>query len=422
MHTDLPDPFTHCGCSETDCWAMPPEFVRVRYYFGQRLGVLELNDEALYHGGKHAFHNARLHGVGVLCGLRAERFVVPPASISTVLRVSSGAALDACGREILVGVDQCIDVAAWLTMNKAKLATGAPTKLWVALRYRECPSDPSPAPRDPCGCDTAGCEFGRVREGFELALLTDDEHAAQCGVVPALGPEALAAGAGGDPADRLRRAILQLTLAACPTVHDAGWMCLASFDLTFDGTGKLTAIGDPDNTIPQRQALLPASALQALLLDLAADGISTDAFGTGPSLGGLAFDATTNTLALAVTLAPPSAGPPGAPDVTLVQKTFDDLVSAGLVTVEQFDAAAATPWTSITASLTIAYDAANTRVTLVPSGAGTWNDGTYRLAIDQPLATPAADAEGRSLRPLRWARRFRLTTPSGGSQQLDPSV
>ena len=166
---------------ETACLVPPAEFVRLRYFFGQRLGVIELADEQSYLVGKQRFHNLLGHGVGVLCGLRSTRYVFPqsspPGTATTLLRVSRGAALDGCGREIVVGWDQCIDVAAWFLQHPAVAgsAVAGSLRLWVALCYRECPSDPSPAPRDPCGCDTSGCEFARIREGFELRLLTDEE-------------------------------------------------------------------------------------------------------------------------------------------------------------------------------------------------------------------------------------------------------
>ena len=112
-----------CGCgSGSACTTEPAEFVRVRYYFGQRLGVMDLNDQFLYHAGKLAFHNVRLHGFGVLCGLEVAKQKPPAGTASTVLRVSTGSAIDACGREIVVGVDQCVDVAAWFARNKKRPA------------------------------------------------------------------------------------------------------------------------------------------------------------------------------------------------------------------------------------------------------------------------------------------------------------
>jgi hypothetical protein len=108
-------------CAGQACLVSPAEFVRLRYFFGQRLNVVDLADEQSYFAGKQRFHNARAHGAGVLCGLTADRYVFPqgspPATATTLLRVHRGAALDACGREIVVGWDQCIDVAAWYAQH-----------------------------------------------------------------------------------------------------------------------------------------------------------------------------------------------------------------------------------------------------------------------------------------------------------------
>src|SRR3954469_24897464 len=110
-------------CGETACLVPPAEFVRLRYFFGQRLGVVDLADEQSYLVGKQRLHNLLGHGVGVLCGLRSTRYAfpqgAPPSLPTTLLRVSRGAALDGCGREIVVGWDQCIDVAAWLAQHAA---------------------------------------------------------------------------------------------------------------------------------------------------------------------------------------------------------------------------------------------------------------------------------------------------------------
>ena len=183
MHHGLAD----CGCAEDTCCTMPPEFVRVRYFYGQRLGVMELNDEQRYHQGKHAFHNARLHGAGVLCGLRAERFVLVQGSATTVLRVVRGAAIDACGREIIVGVDQCIDVAAWFARNRnrpelASFTSGTTQPLHVCLRYRECPSDPHGAAR-PVWMRHGQLRIGRLRERVR-AVVADGRQDGDCGMSP----------------------------------------------------------------------------------------------------------------------------------------------------------------------------------------------------------------------------------------------
>jgi len=169
-----------CDDEHAKC-CVPGEFTRLRYAYGLRLGAVELSDEQSYLVGKHRFHNARCHGPGVLCGLRVGRFVWPQGASedarSTMLRVWRGAAMDGCGREVLVPCDQCIDVAAWFaeTRGELKLDHKPPRlKIWVGLRYRECPSDPTVVPRDPCGCDSGGCAYTRVREGFELRLFAGE--------------------------------------------------------------------------------------------------------------------------------------------------------------------------------------------------------------------------------------------------------
>ena len=203
---------------------------------------------------------------------------------------------------IVVGVDQCIDVAAWFARNRTRPAlagwtAGSTQTLRVAVRYRECPSDPSPAPRDPCGCDNNGCEFGRVREVFELALFTAGETvcagdgvpspAAVLAVLEGSGPS----GAAGDPAAVIKKGLDTLMASGCPVPSDEVWLCLAAFDVQLDATPVPVNISDPDNTIPERRTLLPTHALQAIVLGLAADSASAGMLASGPRAGALSFTA-----------------------------------------------------------------------------------------------------------------------------------
>jgi hypothetical protein len=409
-----------CGCGSGDdaCAVLPPEFVRVRYFYGQRLGVMELNDEAAYHEGKHAFHNARLHGVGVLCGLRAERFVTTPGAATTVLRVSRGAGLDACGREIVVGVDQCIDVAAWLARNRtrprvAAWLAGTDRRLTVAARYRECPSDPVLAPRDPCGCDNGGCEMGRIREGFELALLTPAETECATAVFP--DPAQLASALTGGASSAPATSIAALVAAGCPDPAPSAWLCLATVELVLDANNAATDIGAIDNAPPGRATLLCTAALQSLLLRTAAAAADAGGALSGPAMTGVSFvaGATPTQGTVTVPIALLSSGTPPQPD-TLIPGTFDP----ASVQVFRLDAGG---WTDlgVTAALTAAPGAPGIDV---PLGAGTVRTGgeIYRLSVDQPLATPAADAKGRPLQPLRFVRQFTFTTDSAGNPQLVP--
>src|SRR5450432_1790362 len=102
-------PPVDCG----PCGTLPSGFVRLRYFYGKRLNVADFVDEQRYHSGKLRFHQQRMHGSGVLCGLACDLFSTDPAD-ATILRVHRGAAVDDCGRDIIVGGDQCLDVDAWL--------------------------------------------------------------------------------------------------------------------------------------------------------------------------------------------------------------------------------------------------------------------------------------------------------------------
>jgi hypothetical protein len=424
MHETMLD----CGCRGSCCCeTLPAEFVRVRYYFGQRLGVMELSDQYLYHAGKMAFHNARQHGFGVLCGLRAEKQKPPAGTASTVLRVSVGAAIDPCGREIAVGIDQCIDVAAWFAKNKARpelagWTAGKTPRLRVAIRYRECPSDPSPAPRDPCGCDNGGCEFGRVRESFEMALFTDDEKVCAGAPFPAAA-DLLAAFAGGgsaadDPTTAINRKLDALVAAGCPVCSDDLWLCLASFTVTLDATPVPVDLSSPDNTIHERRTLLPTHALQTMVLDLVGEGSPSGAIGTGPRAGGLSFTAdavnktTAGTLLLGVSLA--AGGSPPVP-IPLVDKTFDP----AFVTIEVLNAL--TGWKDITpTAANITYEAAAVPPDVKIVFAQDLADGpVFRLTIDPPFTRPVVDQNGYPL--PRVARTFRFVLDAG-KLVLAPSV
>jgi hypothetical protein len=49
-----------------------PRFERVKYFYGQLLGVREFQSEQSYFFEKHRLHNRYLHGYGVICGLEVE--------------------------------------------------------------------------------------------------------------------------------------------------------------------------------------------------------------------------------------------------------------------------------------------------------------------------------------------------------------
>ena len=279
MHTQAK---TEHGCGNAMCSCQPGDFTRLRYFFGQHLGVVDFNDQLAYDIGKHRFSNRHLHSLGVLCGLRAERMVFPqgavPETPTSLLRVTRGAAIDACGREVLVPVDQCIDVNGWLAKYRERPDVQAwnadhPATVWVGLRYRECPSGPAPAPRDLCGCDSGGCEFSRVLEGFELALLTASEIADLKEMTFPSTKDLINAHVEPDfsaadfAANAFRNRLTELVSTDCKDNCCGDWLILARISLEVDAfpPQQVLDIASIEIAIPERRTLLSTSALQVLV-------------------------------------------------------------------------------------------------------------------------------------------------------------
>lgn len=407
-HAHTVDPCASDGA----CLIPPAEFVRLRYFFGQRLGVVDLADEQSYLIGKQRFHNLRLHGAGVLCGLRAERYVFPqgttPTSQTTLLRVRRGAALDWCGREIIVGWDQCIDVAAWFAQHPEAQQTisvgdNAQLRLWVALCYRECPSDPAPAPRDPCGCDAGGCEFARIREGFHLRLLTDAEaklHVPKdqsfVGTEP-IAEETLA----GTLEQAYDRAVTLFAGADCPEAHADLCLLLAHFQVTLDSTlKKVIDLSVPDNAIAERRSLLSTAVLQRELLRALAAAGDTELVGSGPHLSTVTFlNGGTDSGTLAIDMLTANSD--------LSRNPFDSPKQL-TVSVSRFkDDGMWEPAPTFTTAYNTTVTPARIELQWI-SGSGSLDSGRYRVLIESDRAQPPVDKSMRPLTPLSWARHVRL--------------
>ena len=389
-------PPADCG----PCGTLPSGFVRLRYFYGKRLAVADFLDEQRYHSGKLRFHNQRLHGSGVLCGLRTDLFSTNPAD-ATVLRVHRGAALDSCGREIIVGWDQCIDVDAWLGRKLQAvpdfLTTATdPQKpnelpLCVVVRYRECPSSPEAAPRDACGCDTGGCDYGRIREEFEIDLIAKPDPM----IVPPIFPPrdqllpALALAPGGAA---ISETIADLATTSCPVPDGDGWVELACFVATLtDATDRkhVTAIA---NITPAETILYETALLQELLMrDLSAT-MEAGTFADGPQITRVRIDSTN---AIVVELSSALLG------ATVPQDPF-----------------ALIPFTSSgwgqPLAISSALDASGLFFTITPPP-GTLADGALlRLAL-LPSDPPMVDASMRTLRPLRFSYHFKLVKDASGN-------
>lgn len=122
---------------------------RPRYFFGQVIGVDDLEQEQLYHREKARRHNRFLHGWGIVRGLEV-RAGTPG---SRKVTISPGYALDRRGEEIVVPRSVAVDLSGHV----------AGTTVYVAVRYDERPERPVPTP--------GGQQYTRIRETFAVEVL-----------------------------------------------------------------------------------------------------------------------------------------------------------------------------------------------------------------------------------------------------------
>lgn len=397
------------------CGTLPSGFVRLRYFYGKRMAVADFLDEQRYHSGKQRFHNQRLHGSGVLCGLRTDQFSNEPAD-ATMLRVHRGAALDACGREIIVGWDQCIDVDAWLGRKlKATpdfLATAttpqAPNQLPLAvvIRFRECPSSPEVAPRDACSCGSEGCDFGRIREEFELDLIAKPDTA----ITPAVFPrrEQLVNALAAPSAAAIVDQIADLATTTCSASEGDGWVELANVSVTLT---DLATPGDRRHvvsiaSISQAETVLYETALlQDLLMRELAATLEAGALTDGPQVTRVAVDNPSSPSAIVIELSAP-----------LLPAT----VPADPFALHPFSAT--TGW-GAPANVSTTLDASGTRFTITPPAHVLVEGARFRLVSLVPGELPMVDKNMRPLRPLRFSFHFQVVKDSSSHFSITaPSI
>ena len=398
-----------CGCGGSGgcCAINPSVFVRMRYFYGQRLGVVDFQDEQSYHSGKQRFHNHLLHGSGVVCGLNVERFVhpqgSPPSTKTTVLRVTRGTAIDACGREIVVGTDQCIDVNAWFQANRTRpdltehdFAT--PATLFVIVKYRDCPSDPAPAPRDPCGCTSGGCEYGRFMESFQLLLVTREELG-RCLSMPQPSTTALDDMlAAPFTLPNVETALQSLLAHKCPDGSADTCLALARIEIAFTDGLVVDDITSVHIDIPERAILMPTQLLQRFGSDPVAAALASG----GPRISSIRFEgAGTDAGHIVVEFALGHSGSPPT-DTRLADPTF-----AGIWFLSELDPEAG--WKPVTFTESLVDNV----LTLYCSAGTLTEDRHYRFGLETRADSPAVDVRMRPLTPQRFATHFRLAVESG---------
>ena len=190
---------------------------RMNWFDRQFLRAQDLADEQDFHRDRRARHNRLLHGWGIVCGVRVS--VVG----KTVVRVTPGYVLGPYGDEILVpdevtldvtqqssvaGID-CAPVDPWCA-EPPRLREDQPA--YLAVRHVERDTRPVRVPACGCACDDAACEYSRVRDGFELAVLAELPEAYRTNERPSLDAVTSCANGPRDP---------------CPACPADPWVILA---------------------------------------------------------------------------------------------------------------------------------------------------------------------------------------------------
>jgi hypothetical protein len=419
------------NCSEAPrtclepCGCLPPGFARLKYFYGKHLSVADFKDEQRYHVGKQLFHNQRLHGSGVLCGLDVRIDGEAPNEA----RVVAGSALDQCGREIIVPYDQCIDVAAWYRSQLDHYREEDPDTEWpagllnsngalvacVMLRYAECPTGPEAAPRDPCGCGDNGCEYGRISEGFQLELLPHAEGLAlvEDSMFPSEEQITDVLDSTFDGLDLLRRLARPVT-ERCPGGVEEAWIMLGCIEVTPDpdSPGDITGIIESTSHAPP--VLLSTEVIQYLLSKIYAD---LDTVVGAPSIVDVRWRKIADTsyqivLVLDKEVEAQSIDPDDSFRLRKMTDTGWDEPAANAVN-SQYSATDPIPGPDevLSPAIYVTIDDSNVNDDFLDAG------DKYQLYTGSAPG-PVVDAQLRRLRPRDFVWRFRLYQDSAGDLQM----
>lgn len=186
-----------------------PAFERVKYFYGQLLGVREFQTEQSYFFEKHRLHNRYLHGYGVICGLEVEpcrshdpcdtpakpapdptaqvpddkalvvqtdptRVVEWPKTLC--IEIDCGLALDCQGNEIVVPWPTKVDLIDVLGCDaKEKFLDGKHAYVSVCYVAKQC-EPVRPVTADSCGGLLPDCVPSRLRDDFCIRVSWDKPH------------------------------------------------------------------------------------------------------------------------------------------------------------------------------------------------------------------------------------------------------
>lgn len=135
------------------------QFERNKFFYGKLMTVRDFELEQNYFNGKRHLLNRLIHGVGLVCGLKVEN--PTPKGNTLMINLTSGAALDCWGREIVVDKTyEGLEVKG--TFDNTKLN-------YLYLKQKPCLKDPIPVLANASTCEQECC-YSRIKEGFEVVL------------------------------------------------------------------------------------------------------------------------------------------------------------------------------------------------------------------------------------------------------------
>jgi hypothetical protein len=154
---------------------------RVRYFPRQLLTADDLSAEQDYQHEQRRRHQRFLHGWGVVCGCEV---IHAQGGDAWQVIVRPGFAVSPAGDDIYIDAPVTVDLRNGAQDQPCTVQTACPplaappaaeqtqAVLYVAARYGECYARPVRVAPAGCGCDDTACEYSRIRERFEIKVLT----------------------------------------------------------------------------------------------------------------------------------------------------------------------------------------------------------------------------------------------------------
>ena len=158
-------------------------------HFGMLLGVDDFQTLDAYHRGKAWFHNAWLHGTGVVWGYEVELPLTPASEedfeaepeFNSQVRVASGLAIDGVGRELNLPHAACLNIADWYLAhqddeelaNLIEVDEASGDIIFdahVTVMFRACLSRQVPAMSEPCDGASSTTAYSRAVETVYIRL------------------------------------------------------------------------------------------------------------------------------------------------------------------------------------------------------------------------------------------------------------